>query len=45
MDPAIACLEFISIARGIRTCDEMAKKALVRVIESTVTGASRRSDR
>jgi microcompartment protein CcmL/EutN len=35
MDPAIACLEFISIARGIRTCDEMAKKASVRVIEST----------
>ena len=35
MDPAIACLEFISIARGIRTCDEMAKKAPVRVLEST----------
>jgi microcompartment protein CcmL/EutN len=35
MDPAIACLEFISIARGIRTCDEMAKRASVRVIEST----------
>jgi len=35
MDPAIACLEFISIARGVRTCDEMAKKALVQVIEST----------
>lgn len=35
MDPAIACLELISIARGIRTCDEMAKKAPVRVIEAT----------
>jgi len=35
MDPAIACLEFISIARGIRTCDEMAKRAPIRVIEAT----------
>lgn len=34
MDPAIACIELISIARGIRTCDEMAKKAPIRVIES-----------
>ncbi len=34
MDPALACIELISIARGIRTCDEMAKKAPIRVIES-----------
>jgi microcompartment protein CcmL/EutN len=35
MDPAIACLELISIARGIRTCDEMAKRAPIKVIEAT----------
>ncbi len=32
--PALACLETSSIARGIRTCDEMAKKAAIRVLES-----------
>ncbi len=34
MDPAIASIELISIARGVRTCDEMAKKAPIRVIEA-----------
>jgi microcompartment protein CcmL/EutN len=32
--PALACIEVISIARGIRICDEMAKKAPIRVLES-----------
>lgn len=33
--PALACIEVSSIARGIRMCDEMAKKAHIRVLEST----------
>ena len=33
--PALACLELTSIARGIRTCDEMAKRAPVRLLEAT----------
>lgn len=33
--PALACIEVSSIARGIRMCDEMAKKAPIRVLEST----------
>ncbi len=32
--PALACLELSSIARGFRTCDEMVKKAQVRVLEA-----------
>ena len=32
--PALACIELTSIARGIRTCDEMAKKASIRVLEA-----------
>ncbi|HEY3352885.1 MAG TPA: BMC domain-containing protein [Polyangia bacterium] len=32
--PALACIELMSIARGIRVCDEMAKKAAVRVLEA-----------
>ncbi|MFH1129864.1 MAG: BMC domain-containing protein [Pseudomonadota bacterium] len=32
--PALATIEVSSIARGIRMCDEMAKKAQVRVIEA-----------
>lgn len=32
--PALACIELSSIARGVRVCDEMAKKAPVRVIEA-----------
>lgn len=33
--PALACVELTSIARGVRTVDEMCKKAPVRVLEST----------
>jgi microcompartment protein CcmL/EutN len=32
--PALACIELSSIARGFRTCDEMVKKAQVRVLEA-----------
>lgn len=32
--PALACIETSSIARGMRTCDEMAKKAPIRVLEA-----------
>jgi microcompartment protein CcmL/EutN len=32
--PALSCIEMSSIARGIRGCDEMAKKAPIRVLES-----------
>ena len=32
--PALACIELSSIALGIRTVDEMAKKAAVRVLEA-----------
>jgi microcompartment protein CcmL/EutN len=32
--PALACIELSSIARGVRICDEMAKKAPIRVIEA-----------
>ena len=32
--PAVACLELTSIARGIRMCDEMAKRAEIRVLEA-----------
>lgn len=32
--PAMASVELTSIARGIRMCDEMAKKAPIRVLES-----------
>ena len=32
--PALACIELSSIARGVRMCDEMAKKAPIRVIEA-----------
>jgi microcompartment protein CcmL/EutN len=32
--PALSCLELSSIARGIRVCDEMAKRAPVRVLEA-----------
>jgi len=33
--PALSCIETSSIARGIRVCDEMAKRAPIRVLEST----------
>ncbi len=33
--PALACIELASIARGYRMCDEMAKKAVIRVLEAT----------
>ncbi len=36
MDPAIAVVELVSIARGIRTTDEMCKKAPVELQESAV---------
>ncbi len=32
--PALASIELTSIARGFRTCDEMAKKAPIHVLES-----------
>lgn len=32
--PALACIEVSSIARGIRMCDEMAKRAPIRVLEA-----------
>ena len=32
--PALACVELTSIARGIRVCDEMAKRADIRVLEA-----------
>ncbi len=32
--PSVACVELTSIARGFRMCDEMVKKADVRVLES-----------
>ena len=32
--PALACVELTSIARGIRMCDEMAKRADIRVLEA-----------
>ncbi len=32
--PAVACVELTSIARGIRMCDEMAKRADIRVLEA-----------
>jgi microcompartment protein CcmL/EutN len=32
--PALACIELSSIARGIRTCDEMAKRAEIRVLQA-----------
>ncbi len=32
--PALACVELSSIARGIRTCDEMAKRAEIRVLQA-----------
>jgi len=32
--PALACIELSSIARGMRMCDDMAKKAPIRVLES-----------
>ncbi len=32
--PALACIELTSIARGFKTCDEMVKKAQVRVLEA-----------
>ena len=35
MRPALACVELISIARGIKVTDEMLKKAPVHLIEST----------
>jgi microcompartment protein CcmL/EutN len=34
MRPALSSIEMSSIARGIRVCDEMAKKAPIRVLES-----------
>jgi microcompartment protein CcmL/EutN len=33
--PALSCVELTSVARGIRTVDEMCKKAPIRVLEST----------
>jgi microcompartment protein CcmL/EutN len=36
VEPALAAIELNSIARGMRTTDEMAKKALVQVLESAV---------
>lgn len=32
--PALSCIEMSSIARGFRVCDEMAKRAAIRVLES-----------
>ena len=32
--PSVACVELTSIARGFRMCDEMAKKADIRVLEA-----------
>ena len=32
--PALACIELSSIARGIKMCDEMAKRAEVRVLQA-----------
>jgi microcompartment protein CcmL/EutN len=32
--PALACIELSSIARGYRTCDEMAKRAEIRVLQA-----------
>ncbi len=32
--PALACIETASIARGFRMCDEMAKKAPIRILEA-----------
>lgn len=32
--PALSCIEMSSIARGFRVCDEMAKRAPIRVLES-----------
>ncbi len=32
--PAVACVELTSIARGIKMCDEMAKRADIRVLEA-----------
>ena len=32
--PSVACVELTSIARGFRICDEMAKKADIRILES-----------
>ncbi|MBI5478064.1 MAG: BMC domain-containing protein [Deltaproteobacteria bacterium] len=34
MHPALACIELSSIARGIKMCDEMAKRAAVRVLQA-----------
>ena len=34
LKPALACIELSSIARGIRTCDEMAKRAEIRVLQA-----------
>lgn len=36
MHPAIACVELVSIARGIRASDEMCKRAPVELVESAV---------
>lgn len=36
MHPAIAVVELVSIARGVRTTDEMCKKASVELVESAV---------
>jgi microcompartment protein CcmL/EutN len=36
MHPAIAVVELVSIARGVRTTDEMCKKADVELVESAV---------
>ena len=36
MDPAVAVVELVSIARGIRATDEMCKKAQVSLEESAV---------
>ncbi len=35
--PAVACIELTSIARGMRMCDEMAKRADIRVLEAVTT--------
>ncbi len=35
--PALACIEGSSIARGVRMCDEMAKRAPIRVLEAATT--------
>jgi microcompartment protein CcmL/EutN len=32
--PALACIELSSIARGFRVCDEMAKRAEIRVLQA-----------